>query len=244
MEVVAVTQVAGGVGATVLAANLTNLWPVPNRVLMELGITGGSLMRVMGFENQLGSAEVVPSDIVKDGYDLGTPDAVAPKLAELEPEHWELPVLPAPGIPDFPRPGNPFWWQQRVELALDARLDVIVDLGVVAPEHLGIHNRVLNAASVVLVVVRTIDEARHAVARLSLYRDRLALVVVSRLRSLPEEITQATEGVVCAGVLPFDDDITRNLWRNMLVMDSKAKKPSRQYLEEIGRLATYLRGDA
>jgi MinD-like ATPase involved in chromosome partitioning or flagellar assembly len=240
MEVIAITQVAGGVGATVLAANLTNLWPVPNRVLMELGITGGALLRVMGFEHQLGTADFAD---IKDGYDLGTPETVAPKLAELGPEEWELPVLPAPGIPDFPRPGQPFWWQQRLELAFNSPLDVICDLGVVAPEHLGIHNRVLNAASVILVVVRTIDEARHAVARLSLYKDRLALVVVSRLRSLPEEITQAASGVVCAGVLPFDDDITRYLWRNMLVVDSKAKQV-RRYLEEVGRLATYLRGEA
>jgi len=242
MALVALTQVAGGVGTTTLAANLTTLWPVDTRILLELGITGGSLMRVMGFDAQASGVPASLSDLVGDGYDLGLSEVSAPGLAGLAPEKWELPVAPAPVIPDFPHPGEPIWWQRRVDLALSANLDVIVDLGRVAPEHMGIHNRVLNASTIVLVVVRNIEEARHAVARLTLYRERLAIVVISRFRSTPEEITDATGGVLCAEVLPFDEDIAIHLWRNMLVTEPKAKKPSKHYLDGVSHLATYLRG--
>lgn len=133
------------------------------------------------------------------------------------------------------------WWQRRVDLALSTTLDVIVDLGRVAPEYLALHNRVLNTATIILAVVRNMDEARRIVARLTLYQDRLAIVVISKLRSTPQEITEAT-GCACAGVLPFDDEIANHLWRNMLVTESKAKRPSRLYLDGVNQLASYLRG--
>jgi hypothetical protein len=242
MALVVLTQVAGGVGTTTLAANLTNLWPLHPRILLELGITGGSLMQVMGFDAQASNTPASLSDLLADGYDLGLSEVQAPSLAGRNPERWELPVVPAPVIPDFPRPGEPMWWQKRVDLALSTNLDVIVDLGRVAPEHMGIHNRVLNTAAIILVVVRNIEEARRAVARLTLYQDRLAIVVISRLRSMPQEVTDATGGVLCAEVLPFDEDIATHLWRNALVTESKAKKPSKQYLDGVSHLAHYLRG--
>jgi hypothetical protein len=199
-------------------------------------------MQIMGFDAQASDVPATPSDLAKFGYDLGLSESQAISLASLAPEKWELPVVPAPIMPDFPRPGEPIWWQRRVDLALDANLDVIVDLGRVAPEHMGIHNRVLNAAAIILVVVRNMNEARHAVARLTLYRERLAIVVISKLRSTPQEITDATGGHACAGILPFDDDIASHLWQNALVTESKAKRPSRLYLDAVGELATYLRG--
>jgi len=242
MSVIAITQVAGGVGATTLAANLTNVWPSHSRILMELGVTGGSLVQTMGFDSR--ACEIPPtlSDLVTNGYEFGSSGDKPSSLSYGNREEWELPVVPGPIVPDFPHPGEPSWWQRRVDLAVESNLDVIVDLGRVAPEHMIIHNRILNSAAVILVVVRNINEARTAMSRLTLYQDRLAIAVISRLRSSPQEISDALEGRDCAEVLRFDDDIADHLWRGTLVTESKIKKPRKEYLDAVNRLAVYLKG--
>jgi hypothetical protein len=207
---------------------------------MELGVTGGSLVQIMGFDSR--ACEIPPtlSDLVTNGYEFGSSGDKPLSLSLGDIEDWELPVVPGPVVPDFPRPGEPSWWQRRVDLAIESNLDVIVDMGRVAPEHMIIHNRILNSAAVILVVVRNVNEARAAMSRLTLYQDRLAIAVVSRLRSSPQEISDALDGRDCAEVLRFDDDIADHLWRGALVEESKVKKPRKDYLDAVNRLAAYL----
>lgn len=235
MAIFAFTQIRGGVGATTLVANLTNLWPNPNRILVELGVTGGDIARIMGFSTL---ASPSPITIIDDGRDFGQDDSQPVALSEITNDKWELPVLPAPVMPDFPSLGEQIWWQKRVDLILQSHMDVIVDMGRITPEHLGIHNRVLNAATVIVVVVRSIDEAIAAASRLAMYQERLALVMINKLRSLPEEITDAT-GIHCVNVLPYDDAIPDNTWHNLLVNKAKAKSV-RQYLQAVSDLSTFL----
>lgn len=237
MPLFAFTQMKGGLGTTTLAANLTNLWPNQNRILVELGITGGDLSWAMGFDIQ---SPASPQSLTRDGFDFGADMEPVPNLSDVPQKEWELPVMPAPVIPDFPRPGEPMWWQTRVDLMTSNHMDVIADLGRIAPEHLGIHNRVLNAATAVVAVVRNLSEAKAAVRRLAMYQDRLAIVMISKLRSLPEEITEAT-GCTCLGVLPFDDAIGSNTWRNILVTSAKTKS-AKNYLDATARLAQTLGG--
>ena len=235
MPIFAVTQMKGGVGATTLAVSLTNLWPNQSRILVELGITGGELTNTMGFSIQPPAS---PKSLTRDGFDFGADLNPVPSLSDVPQDEWELPVMPAPAIPDFPHPGDPMWWQKRVDLITQTNLDVIADLGRIAPEHLGIHNRVLNAAIAIIAVVRNLPEAKAAVSRLAMYQDRLAIVMISKLRSLPEEITEAT-GCTCFGVLPFDDAIASNTWRNILVTPAKTKSV-KNYLDATTKLAITL----
>ena len=235
MTIFAFTQISGGVGATTEIANLTSMWPNPNRIMVELGATGGDVARIMGFNTP---ASPSPTGILDDGRDFGQEDPRP--LSEITNDKWELPVLPAPVMPDFPSLGEQIWWQKRVDLILQSHMDVIVDMGRIAPEHLGIHNRVLNAASVVVVVVRSIDDARAAASRLALYQERLALVMINKLRSLPDEITEAT-GIHCISVAPWDYAIEDNTWRNLLVTKAKAK-PVKAYLQAASDLVTFLGG--
>ncbi len=237
MSIFTFTQIRGGVGATTLAANLTNLWSNPNRIMVELGITGGDLARIMDFDAH---ASTSPTTLVDGGKDFGQANNHLVGLSETSTDKWELPVLPAPIMPDFPNPGEKMWWQNRVDLMLSAHTDVIVDMGRVAPEHLGIHNRVLNASTAIVVVVRNISEAVAAASRLAMYQDRLALVMINKLYSLPSEISEAT-GTTCVNVLPWDDAITANMWRNVLVSKAKAKSV-KQYLQATSDLAIYLGG--
>ena len=237
MPVFALTQMKGGVGATTLAANLTNLWPSQSRILVELGITGGDLAWTMGFDIHPPES---PQSLTREGFDFGVDIDPVPNLSDVPQDEWELPTMPAPAIPDFPRPGESIWWQKRVDIITQTNMDVIVDLGRIAPEHLGIHNRVLNAATAVVAVVRNLPEAKAAVNRLAMYQDRLAIVIISRLRSLPEEITQAT-GTTCLGVIPFDEAIASNTWRNVLVTPSKTKS-IKNYLDATASLAKALGG--
>ena len=240
MSVIAITQVAGGVGATTLATNLTNVWPAHSRILMELGVTGGSLIQIMGFDSRSCVIPPTLTDLVTNGYEFGSEGNTPASLSYGDMEEWELPVVPGPVVPDFPRPGEPAWWQRRVDLAVESNLDVIVDMGRVAPEHMIIHNRILNSAAVILVVVRNVSEARTAVSRLTLYQDRLAIAVISRLRSSPQEISEQLDGRECAEVLRFEDDIADHLWRGTLVTESKIKKPRKEYLDAVNQLAAYL----
>ena len=237
MAVFALTQVKGGVGATTLAANLTSLWPHRMRILVELGITGGDLARIMGFETPPATSA---GDLVEDGFDFGHLDGAFPKLADTAPETWELPVLPAPATPDFPHPGEAMWWQKRVDLILGSHIDVIADLGRVAPEHLGIHNRVLNAATAIVAVVGSLSEGIAAASRLSMYSERLAMVMINKLYSLPEEVTEAT-GATCVGVFPRNDAIASSASRHIVVTHARSK-PVKQYLDAVAKLADYLGG--
>ena len=237
MAIFTFTQISGGVGATTLIANLTNLWANPSRIMVELGITGGDLARIMNF-NALASTS--PSTLVENGKDFGQANSQPIGLSELPTDKWELPVLPAPVMPDFPNPGEKMWWQKRVDLMLSAHMDVIVDMGRIAPEHLGIHNRVLNASTAIAVVVRDTSEAVAAASRLAVYQDRLAIVVVNKLYSLPSEISEAT-GTPCVNVFLWDGAITANTWRNVLVAKAKAKSV-KQYLQATSELAVYLGG--
>lgn len=237
MAIYAFTQIRGGVGATTLIANLTNLWPNPNRIMVELGVTGGDVAKIMGF-NTL--ATTSPTAILDDGKDFGQEDPHPPALSEITNDKWELPVLPAPVMPDFPSPGEQIWWQKRVDLILQSHMDVIVDMGRIVPEHLGIHNRVLNAATVVVVVVHSTNEAIAAASRLAMYQERLALVMINKLHSLPEEVTEAT-GIHCVNVLPWDDAIEENTWHNLLVTKAKTKSV-RQYLQAASELAIFFGG--
>ena len=132
------------------------------------------------------------------------------------------------------------WWQSRVDLILGSGIDVIVDLGRVAPEHLGIHNRVLNAATAIVAVVGSLSEGVAAASRLSMYSERLAIVLINKLRSLPEEVTEAT-GATCVGVLLRDDAIGAATSPNILVTHARAK-PVKQYLDATATLARYLGG--
>ena len=128
-----------------------------------------------------------------------------------------------------------------MDLTTQTDMDVICDLGLVAPEHLIIHNRVLNASIVIVAVARNSSEAKAAVKRLARYRDRLAVVLSSKLKSLPVEITEGV-GCECLAVLPYDDAIADNAWRNILVSQSKAK-PVRDYLAAVFNLAEKLGGE-
>ena len=235
MAIYAFTQIRGGVGATTLIANLTNLWPKPNRIMVELGVTGGDVAGIMGFNTLVPPS---PPAILDDGKDFGQEDPRP--LSEIANDKWELPVLPAPVMPDFPNLGEQIWWQKRVDLILQSHMDVIVDMGRIAPEHLGIHNRVLNAATVVVAIVRSTDEAIAAASRLAMYQERLALVMINKLHSLPEEITEAT-GIHCISVAPWDYAIEDNTWRNLLVAKAKAKSV-KQYLLAASELAVFLGG--
>ena len=237
MAVFALTQVKGGVGVTTLAANLTSLWHHRMRILVELGITGGDLARIMGADAHDASS---PTGLVDDGLDFGHLDGTLPKLAGTASETWALPVLPAPSTPDFSRPTEPMWWQGRVDLILASRMDVIVDLGRVAPEHLGIHNRILNAATAIVAVTRSLSEGVAAASRLSMYQDRLAIVMINKLYSLPEEVAEAT-GATCAGVLPWDDSIAASSPADIVLTRPRAK-PAKQYLADAAKLAQYLGG--
>ncbi len=239
MPIFAFTQVKGGVGTTSLAANVTNLWPENGRIMVELGITGGSILRTMGYDPALCASR--PANPILDGLDLGHEGQVPPSLQEVPQDSWELPMLAAPAIPDFPHPGEPMWWQERVDLMIGTNLDVIADLGTVAPEHLAIHNRVLNASAAVIAVARNQAEALAAVGRLAQYRDRLAVVMMSELYSLPDEVGGAI-GCPCAGVLPWDPAIPASMWRGMLATSTRVK-PARRYFEAARNLATYLRGE-
>jgi hypothetical protein len=205
--------------------------------MVELGVTGGDVAKIMGF-NTLASPS--PVSILDDGKDFGQEDPHPPALSEITNDKWELPVLPAPVMPDFPSLGQQIWWQKRVDLILQSRMDVIVDMGRIAPEHLGIHNRALNAVDTIVVVVRSTDEAIAAASRLAMYQDRLALVMINKLHSLPDEVTEAT-GTHCINVLPWDDAIEENTWRNLLVTKAKAKSV-RQYLQATSELANFLGG--
>ena len=236
MAVFALTQVKGGVGTTTLAASLTRAWPHRMRILVELGIAGGDLARIMDFD---AAPSPVSPGLVEDGFDFGHLSGLR-KLAGTTPESWELPVLPAPPTPDFPRSGETMWWQNRADLMLASHGDVIADLGRVAPEHLGIHNRVLNAATAIVVVIHSLSEGISAASRLAMYQDRLAMVMISKLRSLPEEVSDAT-GAPCVGVLPWDDSIAAAAAGNVLVVRSRAK-PVKQYLAGASELAHYLGG--
>lgn len=237
MAIYTFTQVKGGNGTTTLAANLAYQWPKPNRILVELGITGGSLAQMMGFDIAAPSS---PKNMVEEGYDLAYEGELT-RLSSLDKKEWLLPALPAPAIPDFPHPGEKMWWQSRVDLATQTDMDVICDLGLVAPEHLIIHNRILNASIVIVAVAKNSFEAKAAVKRLARYRDRLAVVIISKLRSLPVEITEEV-GCECLAVLPYDDAIADSTWRNILVSPSKAK-PVREYLAMVSELGEKLGGD-
>lgn len=238
MSIFALTQVRGGVGATTLAANLAYLWPPgTDRILVELGVTGGNLTWTMGFDIQ---APPSPQSLTRDGFDMGRQTANPPTLGEVKSEDWVFPVLPAPEIPDFPLPGQQTWWQRRVDLMLETHMDVIVDLGTVAPEHLVIHNKVLNAATGIIAVARNLSEAKAALRRLAMYQDRLAVVIISTLKSLPSEVSEEI-GCECLDVLPFDDAIVEKTWRNVLVGQSKTK-PVRQYVEAVSKLAKTMGG--
>jgi len=237
MPIYAFTQIKGGNGTTTLAANLAYHWPNPGRILLELGITGGSLAQMTGVDM---TPPPSPKSLVEEGYDLAHEGGPLPRLSSMDKKDWQLPVLPAPAIPDFPHPGGKMWWQSRVDLATQTDMDVICDLGLVAPEHLVIHNRVLNASIVVVAVARNRSEAKAAVKRLARYRDRLAVVVISKLRSLPLEISEEV-GCECLAVLPHDGAIEENTWKNILVSPSKSK-PVKEYLAAVAALGEKLGG--
>ena len=239
MAIYSFTQAKGGPGTTALAANLTNVWPNHNRILVELAPSGGTLAWSMGFAAL--SATAVES-LAKGGYDFADPSGSPKPLNASDPSEWQLPVLPAPMIPDYPPPGEKMWWQRRAELITSARMDVICDLGVVMPEHLGIHNRVLNASTLIVAVARDLHEARFAAKRLALYHDRLALVVISPLRSLPEEIASET-GCACLAVLLRDETIAENLWRGVVVVEQKKQpKQVKEYSAAVADLADKIAG--
>jgi len=243
MAIYSFTQAKGGPGTTTLAANLSNVWPRYNRILVELAPSGGTIAWSMGFEALSAPGNPMSDSLAQGGYDFANPSGSPKPLSISEPSEWQLPVLPAPMIPDYPPPGEKMWWQRRAELITSARMDVICDLGVVMPEHLGIHNRVLNASTLIVAVARDLHEARFAAKRLALYHDRLALVVISSLRSLPEEIASET-GCACLSVLPRDDAIAENLWRGVLVVEQKKQpKQVKEYSAAVADLADKIAGE-
>ena len=237
MAIFSFTQIKGGNGTTTLSANLAELWPNPDRILMEMGVGGGNLGWTMGYDLAAPSA---PTSLTEDGYDLVPEDGPPRRLSEIDKKDWQLPVLPAPMIPDFPPPGEKMWWQKRAELATQTEMDVICDLGVCVPEHLTIHNRVLNASISVIAVAASSEEAKVAVKRLAKYRDSLAVVIISKYKSTPAEITGLV-GCPCFAVLPRNDAIAESAWRNVLASDKS--KQGREYLTAVAALAHRLRGE-
>ncbi len=239
MAVYAFTQVKGGAGTTTLAANLANAWPNQGRVLLELAVGGGALARSMGYDTLPAATVENPAQGI---YDFAVDQDRPKPLQGTDPSSWLLPVLPAPQIPDYPHPGEKMWWQQRVEFATGTDLDVICDLGPVAPEHLMIHNRIMNAATVVVAVVRNLHDARFAAKRLALYHDKLALVMISPFRTLASEVSEAA-GSACLQILPWDDAVAENLWRGILLIEQKKQpKPVKEYASAVAELAEKIAG--
>lgn len=228
------TQMTGGVGTTTVAANTTYMWPNRRRMLIELGITGGDLMQKM----DLSITSAVSNDLIESGWDIGKDSDPIP-LSKLHEDAWELPAILAPAIPGVPSPGQPTWWENRMTMATRSDMDIICDIGKVAPEHLIMHNQVLNVATVIVGVIGKLSDAKIVGERLAAYRDRLALLLVSPQKTLPQEVTDTT-GVQCLGVLPRNPDIENRFWKNILVSDDRK---SRDYHNGIASLAMKLGGN-
>ncbi|WP_276972103.1 hypothetical protein [Ferrimicrobium acidiphilum] len=243
MRSVAITQISGRVGATVLALNLVHhdVWPRDERILMSLNpADSGDLFFRFGFPEQQ-SIYLDPSELVGDassiislGYDIGVPNRRMPsRLYTTEPSNWILPVLPQPSYSAAPDPLQSPWWDTALNKALDVDLDVIIDAGRILPDFYGIHRRVFEYSDEIYLLISSEWEMQKAQVVASRFSKKITLVLVGNAAALEENVTQF--GFQNTLLLPWNQKIDAELAKNTVATAGKERvmRPYLQLLAEV-----------
>jgi hypothetical protein len=240
---IAITQVAGRVGATMLAVNLVHkdVWPRGERMMLSLNpADAGDLFFRFGFpegQNIYLDQSALFSDassLVALGVDVGLPNRRTPSpLYTTDPANWVIPVLPQPSFTTAPDPMRPPWWDVVVNKALDVDLDTIIDAGRILPDSYGIHQRVFDYVDEIYLLVSSEWELQKAQVVISRLSKKITLVLVGDTGMLEENVDQF--GFQKTLLLPWNNKIADELAKNTVATAGKSRV-MRQYLQLLAEV--------
>lgn len=181
-----------------LAVNLahTEIWPRNERLLLPLNpADSGDLFFRFGFLEQH-SIYLSQEDLLNEStslagvsFDIGVPNRRAPlPIPNADPSKWILPVLPQPSFTSAPSPTAPPWWDTVLSKATTLDLDLIIDVGRLLPDYMGIDRRVFEYVDQVYLLVTSEWELRKAQVVASKYSQKIVIVLVGAMAMNESEV--------------------------------------------------------